>query len=117
MGQVGQVHRPPVAEQFEDLCEFGSFARRMVMSAAWEAPSRVPSVIIVVSSFRVGVVRPGGLFPAGRQILKGSSEVVALGADTVGLATTQRGLLFQKGANRNDSSQIRAVNAEGNHLS
>ena len=53
---------------------------------------------------------------AGRQILKGSSEVVALGADTVGLATAQRELLFQKGANRNDSSQISAVNAEGNHL-
>jgi hypothetical protein len=50
-------------------------------------------------------------------MLKGSSEVVALGADTVGLATAQRGLFFQKGANRNDSSQIRAVNAEGNHLS
>ena len=48
---------------------------------------------------------------------KGSSEVVALGADTVGLATAQRGLFFQEGANRNDSSQIKAANAEGNHLS
>ena len=26
-GQVGQVHRPPLAEQFEDLVEFGSFAQ------------------------------------------------------------------------------------------
>ena len=33
-------------------------SRRMVMSVSWEAPSRVPAVIIVVSSFRVGC-RPG----------------------------------------------------------
>jgi hypothetical protein len=39
-------------------------------------------------------------------VLKGGSEVVTLGADTVGLATTQRGLFFQEGANQNDSSQI-----------
>src|SRR3984957_663051 len=127
-------------------------SRRMVMSVAWEAPSRVPSVIIVASSSRLSGDRSGGLFdvvrlelaipafefrrlrvvrwPRGRggddrrvsvtavrQLPQGGSEVVALGAETVGLATTQRGLFFKEGANRSDSSQIRAINAEGNHLS
>jgi hypothetical protein len=52
-----------------------------------------------------------------RQQVKCGGEVVALVVDAVGLATAERGPLLQKGANRNDSSQIMAVNAEGNHLS